>query len=157
MERNRTSLNAETFLSNKLANNLLADTSWYSVQWILSTLSQCNQLRECTSPTTGRQWHPTCLSGERRAGGERSSFPLAHAGGKQQFGTNYIHLDPGNKQFPKSVTATPKLSRLLLGKEIQVSLRLIPQDWHSTGAVVLSAPGSPAGCVAVWWGCSGHA
>lgn len=132
---------------------LLCATAKQFFSWLQLIFSDCamtfyllrhsDHLRERISPTTWGQQHPTCLLGERGAGGEHPSLPIGLHQGKAQFGTKYIYLDPGSKQLPKSVTATHRLPQLLQGEEVHLRSRLILRDRCSTGAVVLWAPGSP--------------
>lgn len=128
------------------------------IQWLcndfLPTMSQCDQLQECTSSTTGRQQHLACLSGKRGASSEHSLSLLAQSEsdslGQIPFTWALAANSPLNQTQPH--IGCPALQ----GEVVQVSLRLIPWDWCSTGAVLQSSPGSLLGCVAVWRGGSHH-
>lgn len=96
-----------------LANNLLADSSWYSVivQWLFIYIVPVWRVTGTHQPHNWEAAAPDLPVWRERC--RRWALCLPHARGKQQFGTNYIHLDPGSKQLPKSHKA--KRSRLVQG------------------------------------------
>lgn len=131
-----------------------ADTQWLCNDF-LPTLSQCDQLRECTSPTTGRQQHLTCCQAREVPAASTPcpcwlSLGESHRLGQIPFTWTLAANSPLNQSQPH--IGCPALQ----SEEVQVSLRLIPQDWRSTGAVLQLGPGSLLGRVAVRWGCSLH-
>lgn len=90
-----------------LANNLLADASWYSVvvQWLFTYYVP-------VWPVTGmhqlHNWEAAIPDLPVRQERCRQRVPAGSVW-KRQFGTNSIHLGTGSKQPPKSDTATHRL------------------------------------------------
>lgn len=120
------------------------------VQRLFAYFVQCDQLWECISPTTRRQQHPICLLFERDAGGEHPPLPAGLDRGKAEFGTNYVYLDSGSKQLPKSVTATHRLPWILQGDGGPGYVKAYPAGLmqHGSSCAVDSwLSQGPCGCV----------
>lgn len=134
-----------------LANNLLADSSWYSVivQWLFICFVPVCPFIGTHQPHDWEAATSKPISWVREALVPSTPLSVAHARANQHFGTNSVLWDPGNEQLPESVTGTCGLTQLPQAEEVQVIFRLLLQDWCSMAAVTLLAPSSPTERVAV--------